>query len=101
MQVKLPVLDNPLSTRVNHIAQQLQSDRSRALQLRIVRQEMDPIEFAFSTWMAEDRNAEVQTYVDYMCKYYQLVYSYRAKSVCLIIRGKKKQVSCIAKFKTR
>lgn len=28
---------------------------------------MDAIEFSFSTWMAEDRNAEVQTYVDYMC----------------------------------
>lgn len=57
----------PLSQRINDIATQLQADRTRYLQLRIVRQEMDAIEFVFSTWMAEDRNAEVQTYVDYMC----------------------------------
>jgi protein transport protein SEC24 len=28
---------------------------------------MDRAEFEFATNMAEDRNAEVQTYVDYMC----------------------------------
>ncbi|KAI9315351.1 Sec23/Sec24 trunk domain-containing protein [Dichotomocladium elegans] len=63
----LPLLDNPLSERINDTARKLQSDRSRYLQLRIVRQEKDAIEFVFSTWMSEDRNAEVQTYVDYMC----------------------------------
>ncbi|KAI7875629.1 hypothetical protein K492DRAFT_210828 [Lichtheimia hyalospora FSU 10163] len=63
----LPVLDNPLSERIQDISRQLQLQRPRYLQLRIVRQEMDAIEFVFSTWMAEDRNAEVQTYVDYMC----------------------------------
>jgi protein transport protein SEC24 len=46
---------------------QLQSQRARYLKPCIVRQEKDAIEFLFSTWMSEDRNAEVQTYVDYMC----------------------------------
>ncbi|KAI9493869.1 hypothetical protein BDB00DRAFT_821063 [Zychaea mexicana] len=63
----LPILDNSLSERIHDISRQLQSERARCLQLRIVRQEMDAVEFAFSTWMTEDRNAEVQTYVDYMC----------------------------------
>ncbi|KAI8149625.1 Sec23/Sec24 trunk domain-containing protein [Fennellomyces sp. T-0311] len=63
----LPILDNSLSERINDIARQLQSERARCLQLRIVRQDMDALEFAFSTWMTEDRNAEVQTYVDFMC----------------------------------
>ena len=61
------MLDNPLSERIQDISRQLQLQRPRYLQLRIVRQEMDAIEFVFSTWMAEDRNAEVQTYIDYMC----------------------------------
>ncbi|KAF7731415.1 COPII coat Sec23p-Sfb3p heterodimer component [Apophysomyces ossiformis] len=63
----LPALTSDKSHQVHNIARQLQSERSRYLQLRIVRQEIDPLEFVFSTWMAEDRNAEVQTYVDYMC----------------------------------
>ncbi|KAI7886500.1 hypothetical protein K492DRAFT_156094 [Lichtheimia hyalospora FSU 10163] len=63
----LPFLDNPLSEKIHDIVRQLQSERSRYLQLRIVRQDKDPQEFVFSTWMVEDRNAEVQTYVDYMC----------------------------------
>jgi protein transport protein SEC24 len=46
---------------------QLQSKRTKYLALRVVRQEKDSSEFMFATWMSEDRNAEVQTYVDYMC----------------------------------
>lgn len=46
---------------------QLQSTRVKYLALHVVRQEKDSIEFMFATWMSEDRNAEVQTYVDYIC----------------------------------
>jgi protein transport protein SEC24 len=46
---------------------QLQSTRAKYLALHVVRQDKDAIEFLFATWMSEDRNAEVQTYVDYMC----------------------------------
>ncbi|KAG0193416.1 COPII coat Sec23p-Sfb3p heterodimer component [Apophysomyces sp. BC1034] len=63
----LPALSTDKSHQIHNIARQLQSERSRFLQLRIIRQEMDQLEFVFSTWMSEDRNAEVQTYVDYMC----------------------------------
>ncbi|KAI9306085.1 Sec23/Sec24 trunk domain-containing protein [Cunninghamella echinulata] len=63
----LPGLDTDLSHQVHSIARKLQSDRARYLQFHVIRQDLDPLEFIFSTWMAEDRNAEVQTYVDYMC----------------------------------
>lgn len=56
-----------LSEEVHGIMRQLQSTRTKYLALHIVRQERDSIEFLFATWMSEDRNAEVQTYVDYMC----------------------------------
>lgn len=46
---------------------QLQASRAKYLALHIVRQEKDAIEFMFATWMSEDRNVEIQTYVDYMC----------------------------------
>ncbi|KAI8090117.1 Sec23/Sec24 trunk domain-containing protein [Gilbertella persicaria] len=65
--VHLPVQPTVLSTEVHGIMRQLQASRTRHLALRVVRQEKDAIEFLFSTWMSEDRNAEIQTYVDYMC----------------------------------
>ncbi|KAI7865779.1 Sec23/Sec24 trunk domain-containing protein [Spinellus fusiger] len=63
----LPFLATEISHKIHTMMEQLQSEKSMYLRLHIVRQEMDPIEFMFSTWMTEDRNAEVQTYVDYMC----------------------------------
>jgi protein transport protein SEC24 len=63
----MPALNTELSHKLHAIQRQLQSHRARYLFLRIVRQEKDAIEFLFSTSMSEDRNAEVQTYVDYMC----------------------------------
>ncbi|KAI8393470.1 Sec23/Sec24 trunk domain-containing protein [Radiomyces spectabilis] len=63
----LPALTTERSHQLHGIIRYLQSQRSRYLQLRIIRQNMDPMEFIFSTWMTEDRNAEVQTYVDFMC----------------------------------
>ena len=73
-------MDNSLSERIHDISRQLQSERARCLQLRIVRQEMDAIEFSFSTWMTEDRNAEVQTYVDYMCVLHRKIQDEMKKS---------------------
>ncbi|KAI8073006.1 Sec23/Sec24 trunk domain-containing protein [Gongronella butleri] len=63
----LPALNTDLSHRVHAIIDKLQAQRSRHLQLHVIRMEKDPLEFVYSTWMTEDRNAEVQTYVDYMC----------------------------------
>lgn len=56
-----------MSEEVHGIIKQIQDSRCKYLGLRIVRQEKDQIEFLFATWMSEDRNVEVQTYVDYMC----------------------------------
>ncbi|ORX60553.1 hypothetical protein DM01DRAFT_1332696 [Hesseltinella vesiculosa] len=63
----MPVLHSELSHQVHAIMDKLKSQRSRYLQLHVIRQELDPLEFTFSTCMTEDRNAEVQTYVDFMC----------------------------------
>ncbi|KAI8884924.1 hypothetical protein K501DRAFT_332349 [Backusella circina FSU 941] len=65
--VTFPALNTEMSHKMHAIQRQLQSQRQKYLFLRIVRQEKDAIEFLFSTSMSEDRNAEVQTYVDYMC----------------------------------
>ncbi|EIE80858.1 hypothetical protein RO3G_05563 [Rhizopus delemar RA 99-880] len=65
--IALPALNTDLSHKIHNIMRQLQSQRAHYLKPCIVRQEKDAIEFLFSTWMSEDRNAEVQTYVDYMC----------------------------------
>lgn len=58
---------NVLSEEVHGLMRQLQASRVRYLALHVVRQEKDALEFMFATWMSEDRNVEVQTYVDYMC----------------------------------
>lgn len=63
----IPALDNRLSKRLQILITEIRASHPRYLRLRIVRQEMDRAEFEFATNMAEDRNAEVQTYVDYMC----------------------------------
>ncbi|KAI8997900.1 hypothetical protein BDB01DRAFT_772851 [Pilobolus umbonatus] len=65
--IVLPSLPTDLSTRVHHIMHKLQSQRNRYLAFHIVRQDKDALEFMFATWMCEDRNAEIQNYVDYMC----------------------------------
>ncbi|KAG1462190.1 hypothetical protein G6F56_005569 [Rhizopus delemar] len=63
----LPALDTEISQKIHNMMNMLQSQRANHLKFCIVRQELDPVEFLFSTCMSEDRNAEVQTYVDYMC----------------------------------
>lgn len=65
--ITLPTQETEISQKIHNIMRQLQSQRVKYLALHVVRQEKDAIEFVFSTWMSEDRNAEVQTYVDYMC----------------------------------
>ncbi|EPB87319.1 hypothetical protein HMPREF1544_05844 [Mucor circinelloides 1006PhL] len=65
--ITLPVQANVLSEEVHGLMRQLQASRVKYLALHIVRQEKDSLEFMFATWMSEDRNVEVQTYVDYMC----------------------------------
>ncbi|KAI8975427.1 hypothetical protein BDF20DRAFT_605994 [Mycotypha africana] len=65
--ITLPAHSTILSEEVHGIMTQIQASRSKYLALRVVRQEKDASEFLFATWMSEDRNAEVQTYVDYMC----------------------------------
>ncbi|KAL0073653.1 Sec23/Sec24 trunk domain-containing protein [Phycomyces blakesleeanus] len=76
----LPAFTTELSHKVHALARQFQSERSRYLELRVVRQDMDPLEFIFSTWMAEDRNAEVQTYVDFMCVLHRKIQDEMKKS---------------------
>lgn len=76
----MPTLDTRISQKIHGIMRQLQSQRSKYLALHIVRQEKDSIEFLFSTWMSEDRNAEVQTYVDYMCVLHRKIQEEMKKS---------------------
>lgn len=76
----MPTLDTKISQKIHHMMRQLQSQRSRYLALRIVRQEKDAVEFLFSTYMSEDRNAEVQTYVDYMCVLHRKIQEEMKKS---------------------
>ncbi|KAI9470827.1 MAG: hypothetical protein EXX96DRAFT_585864 [Benjaminiella poitrasii] len=71
--IVLPVQPTRLSEEVHQLIRQLQATRTKYLALHIVRQEKDAIEFLFATWMSEDRNAEVQTYVDYMCVLHRMI----------------------------
>ncbi|KAI8997532.1 Sec23/Sec24 trunk domain-containing protein [Pilobolus umbonatus] len=65
--VTLPTLSTDLSNRIHNMMHTLQSQRSRYLTFHLVRQEIDPEEYQFATWMCEDKNSEIQSYVDYMC----------------------------------
>ncbi|KAI9272138.1 hypothetical protein EDC94DRAFT_595571 [Helicostylum pulchrum] len=78
--ITLPVQETETSQKIHSIMRHLQSQRSRYLALHIVRQEKDQIEFLFSTWMSEDRNADIQTYVDYMCVLHRKIQDEMKKS---------------------
>ncbi|KAK2553358.1 Protein transport protein Sec24C [Acropora cervicornis] len=65
----LPVLDNPLSTRLNEIIHKIQEQRQHYLKLTVVRQR-DKLEAWFKHLLVEDKgiNPAANSYVDFLCQ---------------------------------
>lgn len=63
----LPAFNNPLSQKLQNLANYMQSQRSRHLTFHVVRQGMDQIELEFSNLLAEDKFNDNMNYVDYLC----------------------------------
>lgn len=65
----LPVLDNPLSTRLNEIIRLIQNQRQHYLKLTVVRQR-DKLEGWFKHFLVEDKgvNPVAHSYVDFLCQ---------------------------------
>ncbi|KAJ3044187.1 COPII coat Sec23p-Sfb3p heterodimer component [Rhizophlyctis rosea] len=67
MRSLLP-LENPIARKVHNIIRRVQSDRSRYMQLQVVRQQLDTVmEAEFATLLVEDQNLDNLSYVDYLC----------------------------------
>ncbi|XP_078370941.1 protein transport protein Sec24C-like isoform X1 [Oculina patagonica] len=65
----LPVLENPLSARLNDIIRQIQDQRQHYLKLTVVRQR-DKLEGWFKHFLVEDKgvNPVAHSYVDFLCQ---------------------------------
>ena len=64
---ELPVLETHLNAQVRNILQYMQDTRgSKGLVVQLARQGMDGSEFEFARLLMEDRNAEAQSYVDWL-----------------------------------
>ncbi|XP_062958686.1 protein transport protein Sec24C isoform X1 [Cynocephalus volans] len=63
----LPVLDNPLSTKVRGLIDSLRAQRSRYMKLIVVKQE-DKLEMLFKHFLVEDKSLSGgASYVDFLC----------------------------------
>ncbi|RKP40087.1 hypothetical protein BJ085DRAFT_13704 [Dimargaris cristalligena] len=63
----LPGLDTPTSQQVRAIVDHMQSQRTRYLQFRIIRQGMGQSDVDFASLLTEDKTTDGQSYVDYLC----------------------------------
>ncbi|XP_020618625.1 protein transport protein Sec24C-like [Orbicella faveolata] len=72
----LPVLDNPLSSRLNDIIRQIQDQRQHYLKLTVVRQR-DKLEGWFKHFLVEDKgiNPVAHSYVDFLCQMHKEIRS--------------------------
>lgn len=75
----LPVLDNPLSSRLNDIVRQIQDQRQHYLKLTVVRQR-DKLEGWFKHFLVEDKglNPVAHSYVDFLCQMHKEIRSLMA-----------------------
>lgn len=75
-QTSLPVLDNPLSARIQNIIRQIQNQRKHYLKLTVVRQR-DKLEGWFKHFLVEDKgvNPAASSYVDFLCQMHKEIRS--------------------------
>lgn len=62
----LPVLGNPLSTRVREVIAAMRAERNPFMKLHIIKQK-DPAENIFLRHMVEDKFNDLMSYVDFLC----------------------------------
>ncbi|RUO96086.1 LOW QUALITY PROTEIN: hypothetical protein BC936DRAFT_142654, partial [Jimgerdemannia flammicorona] len=66
-QRQLPVLETTASVKIRNLIAHMQAQRSHALTLNIARHQLDVSEVEFGTMLAEDKNNDAMSYVDYLC----------------------------------
>ncbi|KAJ1977592.1 COPII coat Sec23p-Sfb3p heterodimer component [Dimargaris xerosporica] len=81
MATDLPALDTPLSQQVRAIVDHMQSQRTRYLQFRIVRQGMGQSDVDFAGLLVEDKTTDGQSYVDYLCDIHRRIQMDISKSL--------------------
>ncbi|KAI7816333.1 Sec23/Sec24 trunk domain-containing protein [Gamsiella multidivaricata] len=69
----LPELTSQTSTQLRTIISYMQSQRSKYLDLVVVRQGLDQSELEFSNQLVEDKNNEAMSYVDYLCAIHRMI----------------------------
>ncbi|KAF9185975.1 COPII coat Sec23p-Sfb3p heterodimer component [Haplosporangium sp. Z 767] len=68
----LPELTNQSSAQLRTIADYMQQQRAKYLNLMIVRQDRDH-ELEFSNMLVEDKNNDAMSYVDYLCAIHRMI----------------------------
>ncbi|KAF9909907.1 COPII coat Sec23p-Sfb3p heterodimer component [Lobosporangium transversale] len=69
----LPELNSRTSSQLRTIVSYMDSQRSKYLNLIIVRQGRDQIELEFSNLLMEDKNNDAMSYVDYLCAIHRMI----------------------------
>ncbi|KAF9383024.1 COPII coat Sec23p-Sfb3p heterodimer component, partial [Mortierella sp. AD011] len=69
----LPELSSPINTKLRAIASYMGAQRSRYLNLIIVRQDREQSELDFSNQLVEDKNNDAMSYVDYLCAIHRMI----------------------------
>ncbi|KAF9959754.1 COPII coat Sec23p-Sfb3p heterodimer component [Mortierella alpina] len=70
---QLPELSSRTSSQLRTIAEYMQNQRSKYLNLIIVRQGKDQVELEFSNLLVEDKNNDAMSYVDYLCAIHRMI----------------------------
>ncbi|KAF9271198.1 COPII coat Sec23p-Sfb3p heterodimer component, partial [Mortierella alpina] len=70
---QLPELTSRTSSQLRTIAEYMQNQRSKYLNLVIVRQGKDQVELEFSNLLVEDKNNDAMSYVDYLCAIHRMI----------------------------
>ncbi|KAJ1959551.1 COPII coat Sec23p-Sfb3p heterodimer component [Dispira parvispora] len=76
----LPAIDSTLSQQIRAIVDHMQSQRTRYLQFRVVRQGMGQSDLDFASLLTEDQTADGQSYVDYLCDIHRRIQMEISKS---------------------
>ncbi|KAF9937775.1 COPII coat Sec23p-Sfb3p heterodimer component [Modicella reniformis] len=69
----LPEINSPTSTQLRTIVDYMQAQRSRYLNLILVRQGMEVYELDFANQLVEDKNNDAMSYVDYLCAIHRMI----------------------------
>ncbi|KAJ1643955.1 COPII coat Sec23p-Sfb3p heterodimer component [Dispira simplex] len=76
----LPAIDSTLSQQIRAIVDHMQSQRTRYLQFKIIRQGMGQSDLDFASLLTEDQTADGQSYVDYLCDIHRRIQMEISKS---------------------